>query len=210
MVSNMQRREGMCVLVAVLLTLLHATVATSEEGIREYLHVIEQHELRGRDCDELNKESTALGCYQLLAGALRDIGFKDAAGRWTAPACLNVNSDEEFRHNRLANDVAMKMYTTKNWTYLSRPTKDAIGREIRGIRLDEASLLAGAHLLGPTGIGRCIDGSLHPSCISDRAVRDNSGDRMRFHEELLARMGDAHGLDVAEFTIGPLGRWLPC
>ena len=164
-----------------------------------YLALVEEVETGG-DCLARPAGGSALGCYQMTRAALVDAGFKDAAGRWRDNP-WGIDSDDEFRRDRRAQEAAMLRYTARNWLRLEPCVRDLIGRTVGGVALDQAALVAGAHLLGATGVVRFVRCGLHARCLS-RQVAAGNGGRDNLRTSALRRMQAARGLRV----LAPSGR----
>ena len=164
-----------------------------------YLALVEEVETGG-DCLARPAGGSALGCYQMTRAALMDAGFNDAAGRWLDNP-WGVRSDDAFRRDRGAQDAAMLRYTTKNWLHLEPCVRDLMDRTVGGVALDQAALVAGAHLLGASGLVRFVRCGLHERCVSPRMAALNGGPR-RFRADAVRRMRAAQGLRVLASTAG--------
>ena len=158
-----------------------------------YLAQVEAVETGG-DCLARPAAGSALGCYQMTHAALVDAGLKDAGGGWVDNP-WGVGSDDEFRRSRRAQDGAMLRYTARNWLRLEPCVRDLVGRTVAGVALDQAALVAGAHLLGATGVVRFVRCGLHVRCIPSWAAAGNGGSR-NLHASALRRMRAARGLRV--------------
>lgn len=165
--------------------------------------MVEQVETGG-NCFARPAGGSALGCYQMTHAALIDAGLKDARGDWLDNA-WGIDSDDEFQRNRRAQDAAMLRYTTNNWLALEPCVRDLIGATVRGVALDQAALVAGAHLLGVTGLVRFIRCGLHARCLSPQAVALNGG-RRHLREIAIRRMTAARGLRILAPTAGSSSR----
>lgn len=166
---------------------------------RRYLEVMAAVE-SGGDCFARPAGSSAIGCYQMTRAALMDAGFKDARGRWLDNV-WGIDSDDEFQRSRRVQDAAMLRYTMKNWLKLEPCVWDLIGRTIGGVAIDQAALVAGAHLLGATGLVRFIRCGLKTRCISPEAAALNGGAR-NLRAIAIRRMNAARGLRVLQATAG--------
>ena len=183
------------ILLVALLVVFPQLAAASDAGVQEFLRLIEKYETGG-DCTRRPRNGSAIGCYQMTTGALRDIGLKDNVGRWL-PNRWNITSDEEFQDNRAANDYAMKQYTRLNWGWLRCDIKEAA---CHWMRIDAASLLTGAHFLGAGGMNDFVACGMGEACISNTVLEWNGGDRAAIYRTLTRRMEEAVGLDISELT----------
>ena len=164
-----------------------------------YLEMVEEVETGG-DCSASPAGSSAIGCYQMTDAALMDAGLKDAAGDWLHNP-WGIDSDDEFRRNRRAQAAAMLRYTTTNWRRLEPCLRDLIGTTVGGIALDQGALVAGAHLLGPTGLVRFVRCGLRAHCIPPPVAELNGGGhKLRAHA--IRQMRAASGLRVLESQAG--------
>lgn len=110
-----------------------------------------------------NATSGALGRYQFLPLALRDIGWMDASGSWTEAASRHGATDEEsFLANPAAQEAAMSAFLARQETILDRNgALGAAGTTITGldgreIRLTEGALVAAAHRRGGGMLARYL------------------------------------------------------
>ena len=158
-----------------------------------YLALVEEVETGG-DCLARPAGGSALGCYQMTRAALVDAGFNDAAGGWLDNP-WGIDSDDAFQRNRGAQDAALLRFTAKNWLDLEPCVRDLMGRTVGGVVLDQAALVAGAHLLGATGLVRFVRCGLLEHCVSPRMAALNGGPR-RLRANAVRRMLAAQGLRV--------------
>jgi hypothetical protein len=110
-----------------------------------------------------NLTSGALGRYQFMPQTLHDLGWKDAAGNWTALAARHgVSSDEQFLASPAAQEAAMTNYLARTEQQLSRNGSLAqAGGSVRGldgqeVPLTEAGLVAAAHRRGAGSVARYL------------------------------------------------------
>lgn len=164
-----------------------------------YLAMLEEVETGG-NCLARPPGGSAIGCYQMTHAALRDVGFKNAAGDWLDNA-WGVDSDAAFQRNRRAQRAAMLRYTTNNWLQVEPCVRDLIGRTVGGVTLDQAALVSGAHLLGASGLVRFVRCGLRTRCVSPEAAAANGGGR-RLRANAVRRMRAAYGLRVLGSTAG--------
>jgi hypothetical protein len=111
-----------------------------------------------------NPASGALGRYQMLPVALRDIGWQDAAGGWTAAAARHgVRSEAEFLASPAAQEAAMSAFLGRAEQQLSRNGSLArAGGTVAGldgggtVPLTEGGLVAAAHRRGAQSVARYL------------------------------------------------------
>ena len=118
------------------------------EAERSAEHQQDGHGLR-------NASSGALGRYQFVPMALRDIGWMDAEGGWTeAPAGHGVANEGGFLAGPAAQEAAMSAFLARQGAILDRGGTSAVaGKTITGldgspIALTEGALVAAAHRRG--------------------------------------------------------------
>jgi hypothetical protein len=126
------------------------------EAERSAEHVNDGYGLR-------NPSSGALGRYQFLPIALRDIGWMAADGTWSATAQRHGVTDEtSFLASPAAQEAAMSAYLARQETILDRGgTMGSAGLTIRGlngaeITLSEGALVAAAHRRGAGTLARYL------------------------------------------------------
>ena len=183
-----------------------STARRSGPDFPRYLALVEKVETGG-DCLARPVGGSALGCYQLTRAALVDAGLNDAAGGWVDNP-WGIDSDDAFQRDRGAQDAAMLRYTAKNWLQLEPCVRDLMGRTVGGVTLDQAALVAGAHLLGATGVVRFVRCGLHERCVSPRMAARNGGPR-RLRANAVRRMLAAQGLRVLA-SASPAGPGARC
>jgi hypothetical protein len=110
-----------------------------------------------------NPSSGALGRYQMLPLALRDIGWQDASGAWTETAARHgVRSEAEFLASPAAQEAAMDAFLHRAEAQLSRNGSLArAGGQVTGldgaaVKLTEAGLVAAAHRRGAQSVARYL------------------------------------------------------
>lgn len=110
-----------------------------------------------------NPSSGALGRYQFLPIALRDIGWMDPDGAWSETAQRHGVTDEaSFLAIPAAQEAAMSAYLARQETILDRTgTLGSVGLTIRGlngqeITLSEGALVAAAHRRGAGALARYL------------------------------------------------------
>ena len=100
------------------------------------------------------KKGQYLGRYQLGRQALKEIGYMDSNGNFTAKS--GVKNAQEFLNSPEAQEKAMALYSKKQWSYIEKIAKEYEGKKINGIQLTRSGMLAAAHLVGPGGLKRYI------------------------------------------------------
>jgi hypothetical protein len=110
-----------------------------------------------------NPASGALGRYQLLPVALRDIGWQDAAGQWTPLAASHgVRSEGDFLGTPAAQEAAMAAFLRRAEIQLERNGSLArSGGSVAGldggaVPLTESGLVAAAHRSGAHSVARYL------------------------------------------------------
>ena len=106
-----------------------------------------------------------IGFYQMGEGALIDAGYykadgtqkNDWKGQWTGKN--GINSKEDFLNNAAVQEIAVREYHEKLWSYVqSKLKKDQvdinsyIGQTMNGDKITKESIIAGAHLVGAGGV----------------------------------------------------------
>ena len=117
-----------------------------------------------------NASSGALGRYQMLPVALRDIGWQDASGAWTeAAASMGVRSEADFLANGPAQEAAMSAYVRRAEAQLDRNGSFArSGAQVAGldgaaVPVTDAGLVAAAHRSGAGSVARYLAHVTHGS-----------------------------------------------
>lgn len=110
-----------------------------------------------------NPQSGALGRYQMLPVALRDIGWMDVAGQWTAQAeSRGVRSEADFLRSPAAQEAAMNAYLRRSETLLARngsltrSGSSVTGLDGSAVPLTDAGLVAAAHRSGAASVARYL------------------------------------------------------
>lgn len=110
-----------------------------------------------------NPSSGALGRYQFIPMALRDIGWMDAEGGWTATATRHGVSDEAgFLASPAAQEAALSDYLARQETILDRGgTLGSAGTTITAldgstVTLSAGAMVAAAHRRGAGMLARYI------------------------------------------------------
>ena len=111
-----------------------------------------------------NAASGALGRYQFMPVALRDIGWQDAAGGWTVrAAAAGVRSGADFLASPSAQEAAMGQYLARAERQLAASgALGAAGRMVTGsdgqpLAVTEAGLVAAAHRRGAGTVARWLE-----------------------------------------------------
>ena len=170
-----------------------------QNDVARYFELVAHRESSG-DCSEESENSTAMGCYQLTEAALKQANFKDDAGRWVDNE-YHITSKAQFLADPEANYAAMLEYTRVNWGLL------ACSARLRAcaVGLDPAALLAGAHILGATGIREFLEcePDSYARCLRQSHVDLNKVGRDGLRDIVVERMEDvlALELDIPELTV---------
>ena len=133
-------------------------------GFREHIAQAERSAEHAQDGYALrNPSSGALGRYQFVPMALRDIGWMDADGGWTAAAARQGVTDEEsFLANPAAQEAAMTAFLARQETILDRGgSLAAVGETITlmdgsSLTLTEGAMVAAAHRRGAGTLARYL------------------------------------------------------
>lgn len=124
-----------------------------EKNYEDFLEALGQRESGG----DYNKVNTIgyLGKYQMGEAALEEAGYYKANGstnnQWKGnfTGVNGVYSKKDFLNNPQAQEDAVRKYHKKLWRQLeTRKTTDYLGKNIKGIVITPAALIAGSHLLG--------------------------------------------------------------
>ena len=142
-----------------------------------------------------NPSSGALGRYQFVPMALRDIGWMDAEGGWTAAAARQGVTDEaSFLASPAAQEAAMTAFLARQETILDRGgTLAAAGAPITlldgsRITLTEGAMVAAAHRRGAGTLARYLAHRQNtpdaPLTASQRAAFESVESRLRGFAEI--------------------------
>lgn len=142
-----------------------------------------------------NTGSGALGRYQMLPVALRDIGWQDATGQWTEAAARHgVRSEAEFLATPAAQEAAMSAYLRRAELQLerngslSRAGASIAGMDGAAVPLTDAGLVAAAHRAGAHSVARYLahlgGGADSPLSAADRNTFAAVERRLRQFAEL--------------------------
>lgn len=137
-----------------------------------------------------------LGRWQLGTQGLRDIGFMDSYGNWTALAnSFGVYSTEDFLNTPAAQDYAIRLFDKKIWSYIQYLGDDQyIGSDFQGVTVTLSGLVAAAHLVGAGGV--------HEMFMTGVATTDALGNSCVFYLRELA------GYDISAFLGADLSKYL--
>lgn len=91
-----------------------------------------------------------LGRYQMGEIALKDAGFLDSDGEWTALAnSYGICSESDFLQSPEGQEAAIRAYHAKLCHYIRTYGLDAyVGASYCGVEVTESGLLAACHLVG--------------------------------------------------------------
>lgn len=142
-----------------------------------------------------NPASGALGRYQLTPVALRDIGWQDAEGRWTAKAAAKgVTSEEGFLASIPAQEAAMGDYLNRTEQLLAaqgslaRAGQSLTGSDGASVPVTRAGLLAAAHRRGAGAVNAWLEHRLNrpeaPLSAAQKQVFASIETRMRDFADL--------------------------
>jgi hypothetical protein len=137
-----------------------------------------------------NAGSGALGRYQFLPVALRDIGWQDSGGAWTErAAAMGVRSEADFLASPAAQEAAMGQYLQRTERQLAASGALGVaGRTLTGtdgqpLAITEAGLVAAAHRRGAGAVARWLEHRIRtpdaPVPESSRAAFANVEQRLR-------------------------------
>lgn len=121
-------------------------------------------ELESRGDPTCLHEYRLMGLYQMSQSALQDVGYMNAHGGWTGKH--GIWSRDDFLNQLDIQTLAIRVYHNIVWTrYLPDIVRNNVGSIIRGVRLTESGLIAGAHLVGHDGLVRYIrSGGIEDTC----------------------------------------------
>ncbi len=153
-----------------------------------------------------NPSSGAIGRYQFIPAALQDIGWRDAAGGWTARAqAQGVTSEAAFLTNPAAQEAAFGDYLSRTGTQLvANGARSGIGRTVTGsdgqpVVITEAGLLAAAHRRGAGAVARWLEHRTNdtPTPPAQRAAFASIEARLRGFADLDTRPTQVAGTTAA-------------
>ncbi|MCR0983364.1 hypothetical protein [Roseomonas populi] len=141
-----------------------AATAVARAGDSTFRSRIAAQESAGAGWAARNAASGALGRYQMLPVALRDIGWQGADGGWTErAAAMGVRSEADFLANPAAQEAAMGQYLQRTERQLAaNGALDAAGRTVTAtdgqpLAITQAGLVAAAHRRGAGTVARWLD-----------------------------------------------------
>ena len=104
-----------------------------------------------------------MGRYQMGGSALREAGFKDENGTWTAKAhSYGVYDSDDFLHSPEAQNAAIAAYHTKVCQYIRADRLDRyIGSTYCGVTVTRSGLLASCHLVGIGSMKKALASGTH-------------------------------------------------
>lgn len=184
-------------LLSVLVWIALATVSVARaDEYQEFLDKLAKEESKNNPGAYFPERGGYLGLYQMSEAALVDAGYyiqddtpniNDWEGTWTGRD--GIDNKEDFLANAQAQTNAVTAYHRKLWGYVQdMGLDDLVGEEQQGVTVTQSGLLAGAHLLGASGLSRCLAG------IPD-ACADGNG------TSALTYMGILGGYDVTSITM---------
>ncbi|MBP0494157.1 hypothetical protein [Roseomonas indoligenes] len=141
-----------------------ATTTAARAVDSSFRNRIAAQESAGAGWAARNAASGALGRYQMLRVALRDIGWQGADGGWTErAAALGVRSEADFLASPAAQETAMSQYLQRTERQLAaNGALDAAGRIVTAtdgqpLAITQAGLVAAAHRRGAGTVARWLD-----------------------------------------------------
>ena len=160
-----------------------------------FRHRIAAQESAGAGWAARNPASGALGRYQILPVALRDIGWQGADGNWTGrAAALGVRSEADFLASPAAQEAAMGQFLERAERQLqANGALGAAGRTVTGtdgqpLAITEAGLVAAAHRRGAGAVARWVE---HRTRTPDAPVPEASRAAFASVERRLRDFADA-------------------
>lgn len=128
----------------------------------------------------VNRQTNALGAFQMMPIALRDIGWQDASGQWTALARQNGVTDQaSFLANPQAQVTASSAYYARNVSYLQAngAYSQWLGKTSRdGVVMTDAALSYCAQALGAGGCRTYLNtGEFGPNVLAQNPGWANGG-----------------------------------
>ena len=133
----------------------------AEKGYDEFLDALGFRE--STDNYALVNSYGYMGRYQMGGMALKEAGFKDADGAWTALAnSYGVYSKDDFLHSPDAQNIAVAAYHTKVCSYIRAYRLDRyIGSTYCGVEVTRSGLLAACHLVGVGSLKKALASGTH-------------------------------------------------
>lgn len=172
-------------------------------GLASFRGRIAAQESAGAGWSARNPASGALGRYQMLPVALKDIGWQDASGAWTGrAAALGIRSEADFLSSPAAQEAAMGQFLQRTEKQLAaNGALGAAGTVVTAtdgqpLPITEAGLVAAAHRRGAGAVARWLE---HRTRTPDAPVPEAT--RAAF-ASVERRLRDFAGLSVAA---GPAG-----
>ena len=182
------------VISTVFLSLSTAIVGYAADEYEAFLNKLGYYESRNK-YNVMNSYGY-MGRWQMGMESLKDIGFVDSKGKWTALAnSMGVYSKDDFLNTPAAQDYAIRLYDKKIWSYIQYFGDDKyIGTTFDGIEVTLSGLVAAAHLVGAGGI--------HEMFMTGRVKTDALGNKATFYLKNLA------GYDISEFLGADISKYL--
>jgi hypothetical protein len=95
------------------------------------------------------KQGSHLGLYQMGRDALIDTGYiNNNTNEWTGKN--GIKSNQDFLNNLEVQEIAVREYHKMIWEdeHYLKNYQNYVGKEIGGVKLTQAGMLAAAHLIG--------------------------------------------------------------
>ena len=110
-------KAAVCLLTMLSIVLSTVFVGYAADEYEAFLDRLGYFE--SRNTYNIMNEYGYMGRWQIGTQGLRDIGFMDGNGNWTALAnSFGVNSTQDFLNTPAAQDYAIRLYDKKLWSYI--------------------------------------------------------------------------------------------
>lgn len=151
-------------LISTALLILKFTCAALAAGSYvDFLQSLASRESSGNG--QVVNEFGYAGLYQMGEAALIDAGYyrrdstraNDWRGSWTGKN--GINSLNEFLNNNAIQNQAITGYHDVLWDQITARGLDSkVGQIYKGVPISQSGLIAAAHLIGASGLRRCLNG----------------------------------------------------
>lgn len=187
-------KTAVCVLLIASISFSAVLVGCAADEYEAFLNKLGYYE--SRNTYNISNAYGYMGRWQIGTEGLKDIGFMDSSGKWTALAnSFGVNSKQDFLNSPAAQDYAIRLYDKKLWSYIQYLGDDQfIGAEFQGIPITLSGIVAAAHLVGAGGV--------HEMFMTGVVKTDVLGNKATFYLKELA------GYDISGFLGADLSKYL--